>query len=448
MRTSGNLVEITPKRRRRIAVAAAAAGVVEWYDFLVFSTASALVFGREYFPSASPFAGVLASFATLFVGFAARPLGGIIAGHWGDKLGRKPVLVAALSIMGVATALIGVLPTYAAAGVVAPIALVVLRVVQGLAVGAMWGGATLLATEYAPPHKRGLYGALVTTSLPVAVVVANGVFLVVTSIAPGAAFAQWGWRVPFLLGGLVLLLAWYIHRTVPETPEFSAAVPAAKAQRLPLARVLRNYSGDVALAAASYLLGTAFAAIQLTGLLDYTTRTLHVPRQTMLGIVLVASIVFVPLIPLFAALSDRIGRLRVYLVGAIAIGLWAVPYFLLIDTANPALIAVAVVVGMVVTAPLAGPQAALFAELFPPEIRYTGASLAYQISGIAAGLTPLIMVLLLETTHSSMSLSGLLIALALVTAGSVALLHKRARSSLPLRGEATEAVDAPQLETR
>jgi MFS family permease len=345
MRTSGNLVEITPKRRRRIAMAAAAAGVVEWYDFLVFSTASALVFGREFFPSASPVAGVLASFATLFVGFVARPLGGVVAGHWGDKIGRKPVLVTALSIMGVATALIGVLPTYAVAGVVAPIALVVLRVVQGLAVGAMWGGATLLATEYAPPRKRGLYGALVTTSLPVAVVVANGVFLVVTSIAPGAAFAQWGWRVPFLLGGLVLLLARYIHRTVPETPEFSRAVPAAKAQRLPLARVLREYSGTVALAASSYLLGTAFAAIQLTGLLDYTTRTLHVPRQTMLGIVLAASIVFVPLIPLFAALSDRIGRLRVYLVGAIAIGLWAVPYFLLIDTGNPALIAVAVVWG-------------------------------------------------------------------------------------------------------
>jgi MFS family permease len=391
---------------------------------------------------------VLASFATLFVGFVARPLGGVVAGHWGDKIGRKPVLVTALSIMGVATALIGVLPTYAVAGVVAPIALVVLRVVQGLAVGAMWGGATLLATEYAPPRKRGLYGALVTTSLPVAVVVANGVFLVVTSIAPGAAFAQWGWRVPFLLGGLVLLLARYIHRTVPETPEFSRAVPAAKAQRLPLARVLREYSGTVALAASSYLLGTAFAAIQLTGLLDYTTRTLHVPRQTMLGIVLAASIVFVPLIPLFAALSDRIGRLRVYLAGAIAIGLWAVPYFLLIDTGNPALIAVAVVVGMVVTAPLAGPQAALFAELFPPEIRYTGASLTYQVSGLAGGLTPLIMVLLLETTHSSMSLSGLLIALALVTAGSVALLHKRARSPLPVRQEATAAVDTPQVETR
>ncbi|MFC0112471.1 MFS transporter [Kibdelosporangium aridum] len=442
MGTAPHNLEVTPQRRRRIAAAAAAAGVVEWYDFLIFSTASALVFGRQFFPAASPVTGVLASFATFFVGFVARPLGGLAAGHWGDRIGRKPVLVLALSVMGVATALVGVLPTFAVAGVLAPIALVVLRVVQGLAVGAMWGGATLLATEYAPPEKRGLYGALVTMSLPLAVVLSNGVFLIVTAVAPGAAFLEWGWRAPFLLGGLVLLLARYMHRAIPETPEFSRAARTARTQRFPLGRVVRHYPGRVALAAASYLLGTAFASIQLTGLLDYATRVLHVPRQTVLTIVLIASVVFVPLIPLFASLSDRFGRLRVYFAGAVAIAVWAIPYFLLIDTANVVLITVAVVIGMVVTAPLAGPQATLFAELFPPEVRYTGASLAYQISGLAGGLAPLVMVLLLAATNTSLSVSALLIVLALITVGAVILLRRGTHAESPVPEETTQEIQA------
>lgn len=428
---------LTPGKRRRVAAAATAAAVVEWYDFFAFAIASALVFGPVFFPSTDPVTGVLASFATFFVGFAARPLGGILAGQWGDRIGRKPVLVAALLLMGVATLFVGVLPTYATVGVLAPIALVVLRVLQGIAVGAMWGGALLLATEYAPEGKRGLYGSLVSSAVGIATVLANGTFLLVSWLAPGAAFAAWGWRIPFAVGVLVLLLAWYIHRTVEETPEYRQAGAGTAESRRPLRTVLRKHGGTVALAAASFLLLQSFFYIQVTGLLDYTTRVLHMSRQSVLTVVLIGMTFVAILTPAFASLSDRIGRLKVYVIGAVAVGVWAFPYFLLVDTANMLLVGTAVVVGAIFASILGAPQPALFAELFEPAIRYTGSSVAYQASSlIGGGLTPFVMVLLIGSTGTALSISVMLGLLAVLTVVSVALLRHRVAA-----GTTTPAVE-------
>ncbi|MFC8349276.1 MFS transporter [Streptomyces sp. NPDC057280] len=420
--------------RRRVATAAALASAVEWYDYFVFGIAAALVLGDLYFPAGSSTAGVLASFATFAVGFLARPLGGVVAGHLGDKRGRKPMLVLALTLMGLATTGIGLLPTYDTIGVAAPILLVALRVVQGIAVGAQWGGAMLLATEYAPEGKRGVYGSVVQLGVPIGVVTANTVFLLAGAFTTDTAFAAWGWRIPFLIGLFVLALAWYIHAKVEETPEFRAAERALAEQEKaeqssPLRTILRDHLGTVLLAGGSFAVNTATFYILITGVLDYTTRELGMRKSAVLTVSLCVSLTQLILIPAAAALSDRYGRIRVYTVGAIGIAAWAIPLFLLIDTGSLLWLAVATFVASCFLSIMYGPQAALFAELFTPEMRYTGASLGYQIAAVAGGgLAPFLMVLLLEATGTSMAVSGYLIALSAVALISIKVLAGRARS--------------------
>ncbi|TJZ43493.1 MHS family MFS transporter [Streptomyces piniterrae] len=420
--------------RRKVATAAALASAVEWYDYFVFGIAAALVLGDSYFPSGSEAAGVLAAFATFAVGFLARPVGGVIAGHLGDRRGRKPMLVLALTLMGLATTAIGLLPTYASIGIAAPILLVVLRVLQGIAVGAQWGGAMLMATEYAPEGKRGLYGSLVQLGVPIGVITANTAFLAAGAATGDRAFAAWGWRIPFFVGVLVLVLAYYIHTRVEETPEFQAAErelaaseKAADAQRSPLRTILRHHLGTVLLAGGSFAVNTATFYILITGVLDYSTRALHMQRTSVLMVSLLVSVTQLVLIPAAAALSDRVGRLRVYAAGAVGLLLWAVPMFLLIDTASLWLLGVGTLVGSCFLSIMYGPQAALFAELFTAEMRYTGASLGYQISAIlGGGLAPFVMVLLLEATGTSMSVSVYIIALSVIALASIWLLARRA----------------------
>ncbi|RZQ65738.1 MFS transporter [Amycolatopsis suaedae] len=421
-------------QRRRAATAAAMAAAVEWYDYFVFGIAAALVFGKTFFPAASPVAGVLASFATFAVGFLARPLGGIVAGTLGDRRGRKPVLVMAIALMGVATTGIGLLPTYESIGIAAPLILVVLRLLQGIAVGAQWGGAMLLATEYAPPGKRGLYGSVVQLGVPIGVVLAYAVFLLSEHLAPPEAFLSWAWRVPFLVGVLVLVLAWYIHARVEETPEYRQAEARFAAEQRsrpasPLRHVLRHHLGTVLLAGASFAVNTATFYILLTGTLDYTTRTLGMERGPVLTATLLVSLTQLAIIPFAAALSDRIGRLRIYAAGAIGLLVWAVPMFLLIDTASMVNLVIASFVGSVFLSIMYGPQAALFAELFTPEMRYTGASLGYQIAAVVGGgLAPFIMVLLLDSTGTSMSVSAYIILLAAAALASITVLARRAKA--------------------
>jgi MFS family permease len=420
--------------RRRVATAAALASAVEWYDYFVFGIAAALVLGDIYFPAGSPTAGVLASFATFAVGFLARPLGGIVAGQLGDKRGRKPMLVLALTLMGLATTGIGLLPTYDTIGVAAPILLVVFRVLQGIAVGAQWGGAMLMATEYAPEGKRGIYGSFVQLGVPIGVVTANTVFLLAGAFTTDAEFAAWAWRVPFLIGLLVLVLAWYIHTRVEETPEFREAekklAEKEKAeQSSPLRTILRGHLGTVLLAGGSFAVNTATFYIIITGVLDYTTRELGMKKSAVLTVSLCISLTQLVLIPAAAALSDKIGRIRIYAIGAAGIGLWAVPLFLLIDTGSLLWLAVGTFVASCFLSIMYGPQAALFAELFTPEMRYTGASLGYQIAAVlGGGLAPFIMVLLLEASGTSMAVSGYIIVLSVIALLSIKVLADRARS--------------------
>ena len=345
--------------RRKVATAAALASAVEWYDYFVFGIAAALVLGDLYFPSGSSSAGVLAAFATFAVGFLARPIGGIIAGHLGDKRGRKPMLVLALTLMGLSTTGIGLLPTYETVGIAAPILLVTLRVLQGIAVGAQWGGAMLMATEYAPEGKRGLYGSLVQLGVPIGVVSANTVFL----------------------------------------------------------------------AGGSFAVNTATFYIIITGVLDYTTRELDMKRSAVLTVSLCVSLTQLALIPASAALSDRIGRLRIYALGAAGLAVWAVPMFLLIDTGSLLWLAVGTFVTSCFLSIMYGPQAALFAELFTAEMRYTGASLGYQIAAVfGGGLAPFVMVLLLEATGTSMAVAAYIIGLAVIALLSITVLAGRASS--------------------
>ncbi|MER6288277.1 MFS transporter [Streptomyces sviceus] len=420
--------------RRRVATAAALASAVEWYDYFVFGIAAALVLGDLYFPAGSSSAGVLAAFATFAVGFLARPIGGIVAGQIGDKRGRKPMLVLALTLMGLATTGIGLLPTYDTIGVAAPILLVLLRVVQGVAVGAQWGGAMLLATEYAPEGKRGLYGSVVQLGVPIGVVTANTVFLLAGAFTTDADFAAWGWRIPFLIGLFVLALAWYIHAKVEETPEFrqaerELAEQEKTEQNSPLRTVLRHHLGTVLLAGGSFAVNTATFYILITGVLDYTTRELGMKRSAVLTVSLCISLTQLVLIPAAAALSDRLGRIRIYALGAVGIALWAVPMFLLIDTGSLLWLAVSTFVAGCFLSIMYGPQAALFAELFTPEMRYTGASLGYQIAAVlGGGLAPFLMVLLLETTGTSMAVSGYIIVLSVIALLCIKVLAGRARS--------------------
>ncbi|MFI9344298.1 MFS transporter [Streptomyces sp. NPDC052773] len=421
--------------RRRVATAAALASAVEWYDYFVFGIAAALVLGDLYFPAGSPTAGVLASFATFAVGFLARPLGGIVAGHLGDKRGRKPMLVLALTLMGLATTGIGLLPTYETIGVAAPLLLVLLRVLQGVAVGAQWGGAMLLATEYAPEGKRGIYGSVVQLGVPIGVVTANSVFLLAGAFTSDSAFQAWGWRVPFLVGVFVLALAWYIHTRVEETPEFREAERAlaekekGEAAASPLRTILRHHLGTVLLAGGSFAVNTATFYIIITGVLDYTTRELGMERGAVLTVSLCVSLTQLVLIPVSAALSDRLGRIRIYALGAVGIAAWAVPMFLLIDTGSLLWLAVGTFVASCFLSIMYGPQAALFAELFTPEMRYTGASLGYQIAAVGGGgLAPFVMVLLLEATGTSMAVSAYIVALSVIALLSIKVLADRARS--------------------
>ncbi len=410
------------RRHRRVAMAAFLASTFEWYDYFIFGTAAALVLGEVFFPAANPVAGVLASFATFAVGFVMRPIGAAIAGHLGDKHGRKPALVLALVVMGLATTGIALIPSYAAIGVLAPVLLVLLRLFQGLAVGAQWGGAMLLATEYAPPGKRGLYGSFVQIGVVVGVVLANVSFAVIQK-RTGDSFATWGWRIPFLVGPLVLLLAWFIHKKIDETPEFRQAAP----NRSPVRTVLREHRGTVLLAGGSFAVHLATFYILITGTLDYTTRELGMARGSVLVVTIIVAGLQLVTIPLAAKLSDRFGRLRVYTIGVVGLLVWAIPMFLLIDTATIAGLVVGQLVGATFLSCIYGPQAALFAELFDAEVRYTGASLAYQLASVlGGGLAPFLMVLLLESTGTSLSVSAYIMALALGALLSIAALSKRA----------------------
>jgi MHS family shikimate/dehydroshikimate transporter-like MFS transporter len=382
---------------RPVIVSSFIGTTVEWYDFFLYGTAAALVFNQLFFPSFEPLAGTLAAFATYAVGFAARPLGGIVFGHYGDKIGRKAMLVLALLIMGLATFLMGVLPTYDSIGVWAPILLVVLRFVQGIGVGGEWGGAVLMAVEHSPEGRRGYYGSWPQMGVPAGLLLANLVFLASSSYIPEEQFLAWGWRIPFLVSIVLVGVGLFIRLRLLETPAFQQVRESGTEASMPILDVLRTYPKNVLLAMGMRIAENGTFYVLTVFVLSYVAGELALDRNVGLIGVLIAATIGLLSTPLFGILSDRFGRRRVYLFGAVFSLIFAFPFFWMVNTGIQPLIWLAIILGVNVGHDaMYGPQAAYFSELFGTRVRYSGASLGYQLASVlAGGLSPLIATALL-----------------------------------------------------
>jgi MFS transporter, MHS family, shikimate and dehydroshikimate transport protein len=370
---------------RRVLLASAVGSALEWYDFFIYGTAAALVFGDLFFPKVEPTTGTLLSFATFGVGFFARPIGGMVFGHLGDKIGRKRVLVITLLLVGVGTFLIGVLPTYAQAGVAAPILLVILRLVQGFGAGAEYGGAVLLAVEHAPPDRRGYFGSWAPIGVTAGLLLANAVFWIFSAL-PQDQFLSWGWRIPFLLSILLIAVGLYIRTRVTETPVFQEAIAKYKPVRSPVIDAVRKHPREFLVVLGARLAENGLGFLFPLFTLSYLTKNLHMPRGPVLVCMMLGYAVSMFTIPWFSALSDRIGRRPVYMGAAIFCALFAFPYFWMISTQNLVVIAIAFVLAVGVgIAGMFGPQAAYFAELFSTRLRYSGFAFARELGSLLAG---------------------------------------------------------------
>ncbi|WP_395749909.1 MFS transporter [Prosthecobacter sp.] len=417
---------------RRVVLASFIGTTIEWYDFFLYVTASALVFGKLFFTSMDPLAATMASFATNAVGFFARPLGGIVFGHFGDKLGRKSMLVTTLMMMGLATFGIGLLPTYEQAGILAPILLVLLRFIQGLGVGGEWGGAVLMAVEHGKAGQRGFLASWVQAGVPIGLLIATGVFRTLSSIIPEESFLVWGWRIPFLIGILLLGVGMFIRLRVLESPVFTEAKKSSSANEMPIFEVIRKYPGNVLIAMGARFAENAFFYVITAFVLTYATQQAGFTKDQVLQAVLIGSAVQFFVIPFFGWLSDRIGRRPVYLGGTVLVALFAYPFFWLIDLKSIHMLWLAVTLGLIIHSAMYGPQAAFFSELFGTRVRYSGASLGYQLaSPLAGGLAPLIATALLDRSGGKPGpVSVYLIVMAVITLVAVWMAEETNRKAL------------------
>ncbi len=383
---------------RRVVLASFIGTTIEWYDYFIYGTAAALVFNKLFFPSLDPFTGTIAAFGTFAVGFFARPIGGLVFGHYGDKLGRKTMLITTLVMMGLATFLIGCLPTHAAIGVAAPILLVVLRFIQGFGVGGEWGGAVLMAVEHGHQGRRGFYASWAQAGVPVGLLLATGIFSLLNAQLTDEQFIAWGWRVPFLIGILLLAVGLYIRLAILESPLFKKLQEEEPDRPAPIREVLRKHPRSILIAMGARFAENASFYIFTVFIYAYARDQLQLDRQVILNGILIASAAQFVAVPCFGALSDRVGRRPIYLFGAVFTALFAMPFFLLVNTQTPGLITLALVLAVAVGhAAMYGPQAAFFSELFGTRVRYSGVSLGYQLaSPFAGGLAPIIAAVLIK----------------------------------------------------
>ncbi|PZH13136.1 MFS transporter [Streptomyces sp. NTH33] len=434
----------------RIVSASLIGTTIEWYDFFLYGSAAALVFNTLFFPTSDPLVGTLIAFVTYAIGFLARPLGGVVFGHFGDKIGRKKLLVLSLMLMGGATFAMGLLPTYGSIGVGAPILLTVLRLIQGFALGGEWGGAVLIVSEHGGDKHRGFWASWPQCGAPGGNLLATGVLALLAAVQPEEAFLSWGWRIPFLLSGVLVVIGLWIRVSVSESPVFLAARAKAEAEaaegakeKAPVIEVFRRSWREV-LGAIGTRFGENVSYYILTSfVLVYVTTHLELPKSTALNAVLIGSAIHFFTIPLWGALSDRIGRRPVTLIGSIGMAVWAFAFFSLLDTESFAVITLAVTAGLLFHGAMYGPQAAFISEMFDTKVRYSGASMGSQLASIVAGaLAPIIAVELLRSYASSTPISLYLCAAAVVTTLTVAVIKETLGRDLTL--SATDPTPAPR----
>jgi len=376
---------------RKVALTALAGTSIEWYDFFLYGAAAALIFPSTFFGEMPETTALILSLLTFAAGFIARPIGGIIFGHFGDRVGRKKTLIAALMLMGISSTLIGLLPTYAMIGVTAPILLTLLRFAQGLAIGGQWGGAMLLVTESAPSNQRGYYGAFAQAGAPIGVILANLALIITSALVSEEFFNTWGWRIPFLASAVLILISMYIQLNLEDTKAFKALATNSnnksneQVQRSPVLEAIRRYPKRIMLAAGAFLSVQVTFYILIAFMLAYGVSSANMERDDMLTSVLIGCAIMVPLQFIFSSYSDRNGRKGIFMLGAILSGVWAFAIFPLVDTGNFWLIVLALTFGLIFLAMMYGPQAAFFTELFSTEVRYSGATLGYQFGAIIGG---------------------------------------------------------------
>ncbi|MEV4397069.1 MFS transporter [Nonomuraea sp. NPDC049607] len=407
---------------RRVILAALIGTSLEWYDFFLYTTAATLVFGKLFFPTLDPLNATLAALTTNAVAFVARPLGGVVFGHFGDRAGRKTVLVVTLLLMGLSTFLIGVLPGYASVGVAAPVLLAVLRFVQGFGLGGEWGGAVIMSLEHGDSRRRGFNASWPQVGVPAGYVLATGLLAILSFSLSDAAFQAWGWRVPFLLSGVLVFVGLWVRTRISESPLFSRVERHGGTARMPLVEVVRTHPRAL-LSAFTARIGVDVAFYTFTAyIIVYLTGQLKVERSVALYAVLIGSALQLGLIPLFGALSDRLGRRPVYFAGVLAAAVWVFAFFPLLDTKSFPLIVLAAVVALVAHAAMYGPQAAFIAELFSTRLRYSGASMGYQVAGIVGGaLAPLIALKLFDVYGTTLAVSLYVVVALAVTAVGLAI---------------------------
>jgi MFS family permease len=406
----------TPVPLRRVALSSLIGTAIEYYDFLLYASLAALVFGTVFFPNSDPAIATIASFGTFAAGYVARPVGGIIFGHFGDRIGRKSMLILTMTMMGVASFLIGLLPGYHSIGVAAPVLLVVLRVVQGVAIGGEWGGATLMVNEHADPRRRGFWNGVMQMGSPVGSLLAT---LVVTAVTwlPEDALLSWGWRVPYLLSAVLLVAGLYVRLSVTESPVFQR-VSSSQSERIPLVQVLR-WPTPLLLACAIGIGPFALTALLSTYMISYATAIGYRASDVMTGVLFV-SITALVMIPVFSTISDRVGRRGVVLAGAVGIVAFAWPLYALVDSGSVPLLIVAMVVGQILQSAMYAPLGVLFSEMFATRTRYTGVSMGYQLAAlIGAGFTPLLASAVLANDVRSTPLVVLAACCGLVTVLSI-----------------------------
>jgi MFS family permease len=421
---TGPLPEAEHSAQLRKAVIASTIGTaIEWYDFFLYGTAAGLVFGKLFFPNQNPLSATLLAFGTYFVGFAARPVGAAIFGHYGDRIGRKATLIATLLCMGIATFLVAFVPTYGSIGIWGAIILTVLRALQGIGVGGEWGGSVLLAMEWSRTHgQRGLVASWPQFGVPAGLLLSTAAVAVFSAVA-GDQFAVWGWRIPFALSIILVGVGLWIRLGILETPVFQKLLDEDKVEKAPIIEVIKKQPREIILSALLRMSEQAPFYIFTAWVFSYTVGTLHMKRDFILSAVIVAALVSFITIPLSGHISDRIGRRRMYLIGAALIGLFGFLYFGMVDTAIPSAVFIAIVLSLIPHDIQYGPQAALIAESFTPRLRYSGASLGYQLASIiAGGPSPLIAAWLFATYKNGYAIAIYIAACAIISLIAAALM--------------------------